>query len=178
VLAVQSRRGLGDDNDADRLIGAVGLVALFGTAEPEDVLRLAGTIRQVELSAQVEDGAYTGRGTASVQSSYRVDANLVRALEPGQAFLLAAGKAELVHVIPPRGLTAPPIAGTLHPSTPGRVDGRRGYRALPARVKGKLAPLGLRPLDPPGPGSVPGQRSPRVGEERPPADHDNQEVPE
>jgi hypothetical protein len=62
---------------------------LFGTAEPEDILKLAGTIRQVEMAAQVEDGLLTGRGTATIRASHRVDANVVKALAPGQAFLLS-----------------------------------------------------------------------------------------
>jgi hypothetical protein len=149
VLAVQSRRGLGDDDDADRLIGAAGLVALFATAEPEDILKLAGTVRQVEIAAQLEDGALTGRGTATVRSGYRVDANVVRALGPGQAFLLAGGRAELAQII------RPPQAGS-DLAVPGRslaVDSR-GTRALRSRVKalrplrGALRAALTRPLGP------------------------------
>lgn len=128
VLAVQSRRGLGSDDDADRLIGAAGLVALFGTAEPEDVLKLAGTRREVELAAAVEDGRLTGRGVATVRAGYRVDANDVRALAPGQAYLLAGGRAELCHVIQAPGSRAPAARPALPPP-------RRGRPAFP-RLRG------------------------------------------
>ena len=58
VLAVQSARGLGDDDQADRLIGATGMVALFGIAEPERILNLAGTISRPAVSAVAgRDGA-------------------------------------------------------------------------------------------------------------------------
>jgi hypothetical protein len=127
VLAVQSRRGLGDDDDADRLIGAAGMVALFGTAEPEDVLKLAGTVRQVELAAQLEDGRLTGRGVATVRAGYRVDANDVRALAPGQAYLLAGGRAELCQVIRAPACREPGSRPAL-PSSP-----RWGRLALPWR---------------------------------------------
>jgi hypothetical protein len=110
VLAVQSRRGLGDDDDADKLIGAAGMVALFGTAEPEDVLKLAGTRREVEVAAQLEDGRLTGRGVATEHAAYRVDANDVRALEPGWAYLLAGGRAELCKVIQAPGSRAAPAS--------------------------------------------------------------------
>jgi len=116
VLAVQSRRGLGDDDDADRLIGAAGMVALFGTAEPEDVLKLAGTVRQVELAAQLDGGALTGRGVATVRAGYRVDGNDVRALAPGQAYLLAGGRAELCQVIRAPACCEPGSRPALPPS--------------------------------------------------------------
>jgi hypothetical protein len=180
VLAVQSRRGLGDDDDADRLIGATGLVVLFATAEPEDVLKLAGTVRQVEIAAQLEDGALTGRGTATVRSGYRVDANVVRALAPGQAFLLAGGRAELAQIIrPPQGLTRPQSMIVGAPAPHDRPAGLRspvgGTRALRSRVKAKLAalvpPAALtRPL---GPG--PETPTPPAGGDSPTDDRDDQE---
>jgi hypothetical protein len=176
VLAVQSRRGLGDDDDADRLIGAAGTVALFATAEPEDILKLAGTVRQVELAAQVEHGQLTGRGTATVRSGYRVDANTVRALAPGQAFLLSGGRAELAQIIrPPKGEDRPPTRGTLRPRAPAGAVASRDTRALRSRVKAKLAalvpPAALtRPLGP-GPETPP----PEAGGDNPTDDRDNQE---
>jgi hypothetical protein len=146
------------------------MVALFATAEPEDVLKLAGTVRQVEIAAQVEDGQLTGRGTATVRSAHRVDANIVRALAPGQAFLLAGGRAELAQII------RPPAAGndlalprrSLRPSV-------GGTRALRSRVKAKLAalmpPAALtRPLGP-GPETPPA----KPGGNSPTDDRDNQE---
>ena len=147
VMAVQSRRGLGDDDDADRLIGAAGLVVLFGTAEPEDILKLAGTILQVELAAQVEDGALTGRSTATVRASHRVDANLVKALGPGQAFLLSAGRAELVQVIQPPAQPTDPrppqpastISLSLDRLRRQVVDPARGPRPGPAGQLGRRA---------------------------------------
>ena len=45
-----------------------------------------------------------------------------------------------------RGLAAPPIAGTLHPSTPGRAVAVRGYLALPDRVKGSRSAPAAPPL--------------------------------
>jgi hypothetical protein len=169
VLAVQSRRGLGDDDDADRLIGATGLIALFATAEPEDVLKLAGTVRQVEVAAQLEDGALTGRGTATVRSGFRVDANVVRALAPGQAFLLAGGRAELAQII------RPPQAGNDLALPRRSLRSSVGkYPALLGHVKGSLLRRSLRALDPPdraGSGETGGQ----AAEEQPPDDRDNQE---
>jgi hypothetical protein len=133
---------------------------------------LSGTVRQIEIAAQVEDGALTGRGTATVRSGYRVDANVVRALAPGQAFLLAGGRAELAQII------RPPQAGS-DLAVPGRslaVDSR-GTRALRSRVKAKLAALVpaaalTRPL---GPG--PATRPPQVGEGSPTDDRNPEGEP-
>jgi hypothetical protein len=170
VLAVQSRRGLGDDDEADRLIGAAGLVALFATAEPEDVLKLAGTVRQVEMSAQVEDGTLTGRGTATVRSGYRVDANVVRALAPGQAFLLAGGRAELAQIIrPPQVGNALAVPGRALRSPVGRYPALvQALKAKPLRGRLRRA-LTARPLA--GSGETGGQ----AAEGQPPDDRDNQE---
>jgi hypothetical protein len=172
VMCVQSRRGLGDDDDADRLIGAVGLVALFGTAEPEDILKLAGTVRQVEMAAQVEDGMLTGRGTATVRSSHRIDANAVRALAPGQAFLLAGGRAELAQIIRAPGnnaLALPRRPFAVISRVPGRLQSRQGQAATRS-----AAPS----LDPPESGTARGhQLASPSGEASPTDDRDNQEVP-
>jgi hypothetical protein len=101
VLAAQSRRSLGDEVEADRLIGAAAVVVLFATPEPEDLLKLAGTVRTADLTWQLDGGRLTGRASASTRSAYRVDANVVRALLPGQAVILAGGRASLVQVLQP-----------------------------------------------------------------------------
>jgi hypothetical protein len=170
VLSVQSRRGLGDDDDADRLIGATGLVVLFATAEPEDVLKLAGTVRQVEIAAQLEDGALTGRGTATARAGYRVDANVVRALAPGQAFLLAGGRAELAQIIkPPQAGNALAVPGRALRSSAGRYPARG--RAVKARRRRPRSGLALRAW----PLAGSGDTDPTGGVEHPTDDRDNQQ---
>jgi hypothetical protein len=180
VLAVQSSRGLGDDDDADRIIGAAGMIALFGTAEPERILKLAGTINVGRQTVTVGNvGGYTS--TYSEATEYRVDGNDVRALEPGYAYILASGRAQRIKVIPAPGGDRPQpiIDGTLHPSIdPGDVADER---ELPGPVQPRQEPSvpSGRPaaaLDPPGPGRVRRHRSPPAGEEHPPDDHHNQEV--
>jgi hypothetical protein len=170
LLSVQSRRGLGDDAAADRLIGAAGLVVLFATAEPEDVLRLAGTVRQVEIAAQVEDGQLTGRGTATVRSGYRVDANTVRALAPGQAFLLAGGRAELAQIIrPPTAVNDLALPRRSLRSSVGKYPALvRALKAKPLRGRLRRA-LTARPLA----GS--GDTDPTGGVEHPTDDRADQE---
>jgi hypothetical protein len=115
VLAVQSNRGLGDDAEADRLVGAAGVFVVFAVAEPERVIRWAGTRRQVEQTASstTDDGRVTT--TSSLQWVDQVDANVVRALGPGQAFVLSSGRAQLCTVIRPPAFQAedgPPHAAS------------------------------------------------------------------
>jgi hypothetical protein len=179
LLSGQSYASLGGDEDRDRIVSAAATLTLFASNSPDDLARLAGSVQTTEAVLQAEDGRWTGRASVTTRSRHRVDPNTVRQLAPGQAVLVSGGRAERIQVIRAPGLTRPQpmIAGTLHPSIDpaGAVDVRGDTRPSIGRVKSKLAPLGLRPLDPPnGPGAV--TPSPLVGEEHPPDDHDNQEV--
>jgi hypothetical protein len=102
VLAAQSRRALGTEEEAERLIGAAHALILFATSEPDDVLRLAGSTRGLDYAWQVDDrGRGLGRGTSTTRARAKVDANRVRAFEPGQAVIIAAGRAGECLIIPP-----------------------------------------------------------------------------
>jgi hypothetical protein len=101
LMCVQSDRGLGDDQAADRLIGSAGTYVVFGTAEPERIIRLAGTRRQVEqTSTTTGDDGITRYTTTKVWVD-QVDPNVVRALPAGCAFLMSGGRAQLARIILP-----------------------------------------------------------------------------
>jgi hypothetical protein len=111
VMAVQSDAGLGDDQDANRLLGAVNTVALFNTAEPERLIRLAGTRRQVEQTSTSTNDDGHSTYTSNLVWVDQVDANVVRALPVGHAFLMSRGRAQLAEIIQaPKG---PPDGGPL-----------------------------------------------------------------
>lgn len=124
---------------------------LFASSTPEELARLAGSVQATEAVLQAEDGRFTGRASVTTRARHRVDPNAVRQLQPGQAVLISGGRAEKLQVIQApganNGLALPrrpfgPLQGSTRPSI--------------GRVKSKLAPLGLRPLDPPnGPGADP-----------------------
>jgi hypothetical protein len=116
----------------------------------------------------------------------RVDQDQVRQLPVGECDLIVRGVAERIRIIRTRvpdstqvvarGLTAPPIAGTLHPSTPGRAVTSR-------EVPPPVQPRQPRPsgpsasgVDPAGRSSVRRYRPPGSGEEHPPADRTRGEV--
>jgi hypothetical protein len=154
VLAVQSNRGLGDDAEADRLVGAAGVFVVFAIAEPERVIRWAGTRRQVEqTSTSMQDtGGVTT--TSSLVWVDQVDANVVRALGPGQAFILSGGRAQLCQVIRPPAFQAedgPPHAASTLSLPLDRlrrqgVDPSRGPRPGSAGHEGRGTP-GHEPTD-------------------------------
>jgi hypothetical protein len=159
VLAGQSAVALGNEEERARLLAAASAILLFRTPQPAELAALAGTTREAEAAWQVDDQELTGRSTITMRARARVDQDQVRQLPVGEADLIVRGVAERIRIIRTRvpdstqtvarGLTAPPIAGTLHPSTPGR--------AVATRVSGPPpAPQGQAPtgspaasLDPP-----------------------------
>lgn len=142
VLAVQSARGLGDDNEADRIIGAVGMVACFAVAEPERILRLAGTIEKTRQSLTMSERP---SATYTPVVDWRVDANDVRALEPGFAYVLAAGRAQKIKVVRAPGWEGPRPAGAAA-GNPAPSDGpalsgeHRGLPSVPTLRQGQALP--------------------------------------
>jgi hypothetical protein len=108
---------------------------------------------------QVDGEELTGRQTVTMRARARVDQDQVRQLPTGEADLIVRGLAERIRIIRTRvpestetvarGLTAPPIAGTLHPSTPGRAVATR-VSGPPPPPQGQ-APTGspAASLDPP-----------------------------
>jgi hypothetical protein len=125
MLCVQSDAGLGDDSDANRLIGAVNTVILFNTAEPERLVRLAGSRRQVEqTSTSIGDDGITRYTSAKVWVD-QVDPNVARALPVGHAFILSGGRGQLARIIRPPATTAPGEAGAVV-----RLDASRRPRAV------------------------------------------------
>jgi hypothetical protein len=103
ILSAQSRLALGDETEASRILHACsGGVMLFRTPEPEDIIRMAGTRRMVDLVHQLQDGEVTGRASATVRAQSRLDPNEVRAYSPGEAAIILGGRVEHVQVIPAR----------------------------------------------------------------------------
>jgi hypothetical protein len=181
TLSGQSSAALGTEEDRARLLAAASAILLFRTPQPSELAALAGTERVAEGAWQVDGEELTGRSTITMRARARVDQDQVRQLPVGEADLIVRGLAERVRIIRTRvpqsvetvarGLTAPPIAGTLHPSTPGRAVASREVPP-PVQPPQGQAPTGSPPasLDPPGRSSVRRYRPPGAGEEHPPAD--------
>jgi hypothetical protein len=130
VLAGQSTAALGDETERARMLAAVNAVLAFRSPAPGDLASLAGSTREAEAAFQVDGEDPTGRQIITMRSRARVDQDQPRSLSVGTAELISGGRRERVRIVKTnipasvrtvaRGLTAPPIAGTLHPSTRGR----------------------------------------------------------
>ena len=101
IVASQSFEGLGNDIDErKRLLGALpGGLIIHRCAEPDELLRLAGTERKVEQSWQIEDTAHSGMGSMRMGFRMRVDPDQVRQASVGEAWAISGGRSLHMHVI-------------------------------------------------------------------------------
>lgn len=93
ILAPQSVAGLGEPAQAARILASVETVICHRVNTPEEICALAGTRRSLERSIHLEDGRPSGQGSARLQHQFKVDPNDVRALVPGEAFVISRGRA-------------------------------------------------------------------------------------
>lgn len=129
ILTVQSQAGLGEPHEAERLIGTSAAVTLLRSPNSEELAKLAGTLLEPEATWQIEGGKLTGRGNAALRARHRLDLNAIRALRPGQAAVIAEGRAALIKVIreqpgaaeltDARGRALPPTPTPPLPERPG-----------------------------------------------------------
>jgi hypothetical protein len=108
VLAPQVVQGMGDENEAARILGSVETVICHRVNTPEDIIMLAGTRLQMEYSSHYGPEGSSGEGSARVQHQYKIDPNKVRALAPGAAYIISRGCAMRAQV-----LQAPDLRGEL-----------------------------------------------------------------
>jgi hypothetical protein len=102
VVAAQSVEGLGNQHQAPRLLAScAGGVVVHQCPDPERLLALAGTVRDVEHNWEVDRYGPRGLAKARMRDRPRVDAELVRAAQPGEAWVIQAGHAVHLRVLPP-----------------------------------------------------------------------------
>ncbi|MCA1656201.1 MAG: hypothetical protein LC713_00525 [Actinobacteria bacterium] len=120
ILAPQTAAGLGDQAEAERILGSVHTVISHRVNTPDAVIALAGTRKVVEYSTQIDEhvGA-TGAGSARLQHAFKIDPNQVRALQPGQAFIISQGRAMKAQIHRAPQINQPlPVAPTAPAPTP------------------------------------------------------------
>jgi hypothetical protein len=108
ILAPQVVAGMGDETEAARILGSVETVVCHRVNTPEEIVALAGTRLRPEYSMHYSDEGASGEGSARIQHQFKVDPNKVRALAPGQAFLISRGRAMRAQI-----LTAPELSSAL-----------------------------------------------------------------
>jgi hypothetical protein len=129
VLAPQVVAGMGEHEQAERILGSVETVICHRVNTPESIIALAGTRQSMEYSTQYEYDGPTGHGSARIQHQFKVDPNKVRSLDPGVVFILNRGRAMKARI-----LQAPPgPRGELPASTVSTAPAKAG-------VDGVIAP--------------------------------------
>jgi hypothetical protein len=100
ILAPQAAAGLGDEETRERILTSTqGGWILHQVPNPDEIAELAGTKLAIEASVQVQDEDATGLGTAREQHQRRVPSQAVRQLEPGECFVIRAGRAARFQIV-------------------------------------------------------------------------------
>jgi hypothetical protein len=99
VLAPQVVAGIGDEQEAARILGSVETVICHRVNTPEEIIALAGTRKSMEYSTHYASEGATGQDSARIQHQFKIDPNNVRALPPGHACLISCGKAIKIAVM-------------------------------------------------------------------------------
>jgi Helicase HerA, central domain len=135
VLAPQVVQGMGDENEAARILGSVETMICHRVNTPEEIVMLAGTRLRMEYSTHYAPGGSSGEGSARIQHQYKVDPNKVRGLAPGAAYIISRGRAMRTQV-----LRAPELRGPL-PETAGlKEQGPAAPVAQPETAGEKTCP--------------------------------------
>ncbi len=135
VLCPQHAAGMGDADQATRILGSVQTIVCHRINTPDEVIALAGTRKTTEYSVHYGPRAIEPEGSARLQHQFKVDPNHVRALPTGAAYVINRGRAMKIQVTPapdhnrtlpepspaPRRVATPappPAAAALLPTTP------------------------------------------------------------
>jgi hypothetical protein len=180
ITSSQSVEGLGTERQAARLLAScAGGVIVHQCPDPERLLAMAGMVRQVEQQWNLDEWGPSGTGRLRMADKPRVDPEQVRAAVPGEGWVIQAGRAVHLRVLPPprppaepeQPAAAQPIGADgdtvpLRPIPAGpltaadalaaRVTWRIGHRLIrrwPERRGGRLpSPRWRLPARPAGPG--------------------------
>jgi hypothetical protein len=112
ILAPQVVAGMGDEQQAERILGSVETVICHRVNTPERIAALAGTRQRPEYSMHYDQEGANGEGSVRIQHQFKVEPNTVRSLKPGEAYLISHGSAMRAQI-----LTAPHLSRPL-PETP------------------------------------------------------------
>jgi hypothetical protein len=100
IFGAQSPEGLGDERQQWRLLHTVGGgLIVHQLADPDLLVGLAGTVWTPEQAWQLDGWGPAGQARVHMVERSRVDPNQVRQLQPGEAFLIQAGRAVKLSVL-------------------------------------------------------------------------------
>jgi hypothetical protein len=139
ILAPQVVAGMSGEMERARILASVETVVCHRVNTPEEIVALAGTRRVAEQVARYSREGATGEGTMRRREEPKIDANEVRGLPPGEAFVIGRGRAMRVRI------ARAPMARAALPEEARAASGRGG------RASGEPGPTGQ-----PGPAGEPG----------------------
>jgi hypothetical protein len=102
VVSAQSYEGLGENPDErGRMLKALapGGVIVHRLSDPDEIVKIAGTVRAVEQSWQLDQMGASGLATVKMHHKMRVDPDAVRQARTGEAWVLTQGRAVRMSVI-------------------------------------------------------------------------------
>lgn len=86
-LATQTMTSMGDMDERKEYMALCNNLFLMNSALPDEIIELAGTVQQMEMSTQQRDGETTGN-TFRTSEQFRLKANDIRSLRPGEGYLM------------------------------------------------------------------------------------------
>jgi conjugal transfer pilus assembly protein TraD len=132
VLAPQVVAGMGDEQEAARILGSIETVICHRVNTPEEIIALAGTRKTMEYSSHYAAEGATGDGSARIQHQFKIDPNKVRALPPGTAYVISRGRAmKIIVVRAPEGSLPLPLPVVISDGAGDAVDARTRTAASP-----------------------------------------------
>ncbi|MHB1808927.1 MAG: type IV secretory system conjugative DNA transfer family protein [Solirubrobacteraceae bacterium] len=138
ILAPQVTAGLGDAGEAERIVGSIETIVCHRVNTPEALIALAGTRKVPEHSTRYGQGVRDGEGTMRLREQPKIDANRVRALEPGEAYIISRGRAMAAQVLlAPELAAALPAAAAALPEARERRSGADAAKAGGAPAQGR-----------------------------------------
>jgi len=111
---------------------------------PEEIVALAGTREVPRYSTRYTRAGSTGEGSMQRRDEAKVDANVVRGLSPGEAFVISRGMAMRAQM-----LRAPPLRSALPPPRSAAERPPPGEPGGPHRAGGPGGPAGPAEQDVP-----------------------------
>lgn len=98
LLAPQTVSGMGSPEQQSRILGSVDMLICHGTKEPGRIAELAGERKVPVLTQHYEEGCRTGESHLRLEDLPRLQADRIRELQPGDAWLIRDNKAMKVTI--------------------------------------------------------------------------------
>lgn len=95
IVSAQGFQGLGtNESERIRMLEALaGGLIVHRCQDPDELLKLAGTVRATEQSWQLHETGHSGMGSVKMHHRMRVDPDAVRQARVGEAWLVSHGRA-------------------------------------------------------------------------------------